>query len=70
MPTAKLPKRKAKAAQIGERKQALGKGRKATKSGPNEKPLTLEELVSQITPSNRHKEIDWGPDAGKEIGRR
>jgi len=28
---------------------------------------TLEELVARITPKNRHKEIDWGPDVGKEI---
>jgi antitoxin MazE len=28
---------------------------------------TLEELVAQITPENRHEETDWGPDVGKEI---
>jgi antitoxin MazE len=28
---------------------------------------TLEELVAGITPENRHGEIDWGPDVGKEI---
>ena len=28
---------------------------------------TLEELVAQITPENRHGEIDWGPPVGKEI---
>lgn len=28
---------------------------------------TLEELVSQITPENRHPETKWGPDRGKEI---
>jgi antitoxin MazE len=28
---------------------------------------TLEELVAQITPENRHGEIDWGPEVGKEI---
>jgi antitoxin MazE len=28
---------------------------------------TLEELVAQITPKNRHKEMDWGPDVGEEI---
>ena len=25
---------------------------------------TVEELVAQITPENRHGEIDWGPDVG------
>jgi antitoxin MazE len=28
---------------------------------------TLEELVAQITPENRHEETEWGPDRGKEI---
>jgi hypothetical protein len=30
-------------------------------------PLTLEELVAQITDENRHEEIDWGPPVGREI---
>jgi antitoxin MazE len=28
---------------------------------------TLDELVSKITPQNRHPETDWGPPQGKEI---
>jgi antitoxin MazE len=28
---------------------------------------TLEDLVAGITPENRHGEIDWGPDVGKEL---
>ena len=28
---------------------------------------TLEELVSKITPKNRHSETDWGKPRGKEI---
>jgi antitoxin MazE len=28
---------------------------------------TLEELVAQITPGNRHEETEWGRDRGKEI---
>lgn len=28
---------------------------------------TLEELVAQITPENRHDEVDWGPPVGKEV---
>ncbi len=28
---------------------------------------TLEELVAQITPENRHGETNWGPARGKEI---
>jgi len=27
----------------------------------------LKELVSGITPENRHDEIDWGPPVGREI---
>jgi len=34
---------------------------------PSKKIPTLEELVAQITPENRHAEIDWGPAVGKEI---
>ena len=28
---------------------------------------TLEELVAQITPENRHDEVDWGPPVGKGV---
>ena len=28
---------------------------------------TLKELVSKITPENRHSETDWGGSVGKEI---
>ena len=35
---------------------------------PAKRPkYTLEELVAQITPENRHGEIDIGPAVGKEI---
>jgi antitoxin MazE len=35
---------------------------------PLNKPrYTLEELVAQITPANRHGEIDWGPPVGIEV---
>lgn len=27
---------------------------------------TLEELLEQVTPDNRHDEIDWGAPQGKE----
>ena len=30
------------------------------------KRQTLEELLSQITPQNLHKEVDWGDKVGKE----
>ena len=28
---------------------------------------TLEELVAQITPENRHSATDWGPPVGTDI---
>jgi antitoxin MazE len=28
---------------------------------------TLKELVSKVTPQNRHPETDWGRSVGKEI---
>lgn len=34
---------------------------------PTERIPTLEELVAQITPANRHKELAAGPERGKEI---
>ncbi|MFL6233345.1 MAG: hypothetical protein ACJ76N_09450 [Thermoanaerobaculia bacterium] len=34
---------------------------------PSMPPLTLEELVTQITDENRHEEFDWGPPVGREI---
>jgi len=29
--------------------------------------LSLSELVADITPENRHKEVDWGRPRGKEV---
>ena len=34
---------------------------------PGTPRYTLEELVAQITPENRHEEWDIGPPVGKEI---
>jgi len=34
---------------------------------PVEEIPTLEQLVAQITPQNRHREISWGLPRGKEI---
>jgi antitoxin MazE len=28
---------------------------------------SLEDLVSGITPGNRHPEVDWGPPRGREV---
>ena len=32
-----------------------------------QRKYSLRELVSQITPANRHAEVDWGQDQGKEF---
>ena len=34
---------------------------------PGAPRYTLEELVAQITPENRHEERDIGPPVGKEV---
>ena len=31
------------------------------------KRYRLEDLVAEITPENRHPEIDWGPPVGNEV---
>jgi antitoxin MazE len=33
---------------------------------PRARSYKLEELLDQITPQNRHDEIDWGEPQGKE----
>jgi antitoxin MazE len=34
---------------------------------PARRRYTLEELVEQITPENRHEETDWGRPVGREV---
>ncbi len=34
---------------------------------PSRQKYRLQELVSRITPENRHGETDWGAAVGKEI---
>lgn len=34
---------------------------------PPENPYTLNELVSKITVTNIHEEVDWGPGQGAEL---
>ena len=63
----RIPKAVAEKARIREGDPVeikAGKGRIELRRA--EKIPTLEELVAQITPENRHGEIDWGPDVGKE----
>ncbi len=32
-----------------------------------ERKEKLKKLISQITPQNKHKEIEWGTPVGKEV---
>jgi len=32
-----------------------------------ERPLTLDEIVAQITPENLHREVNWGDPVGAEV---
>jgi antitoxin MazE len=34
---------------------------------PKAHSYSLEELLDQVTPENRHDEIDWGEPQGKEV---
>jgi antitoxin MazE len=34
---------------------------------PARKRYTIEELVADMTPDNRHGETDWGKPRGKEV---
>ncbi len=36
-------------------------------SRKSKKRPTLQELVSRITPENRHELVDWGAPVGKEV---
>ncbi len=37
------------------------------KAEPEPEEITLEWLLSGVTPENIHSEFDWGPAVGKEI---
>jgi antitoxin MazE len=34
---------------------------------PKARSCSLEELLEQVTPENRHDKIDWGEPQGKEV---
>ena len=36
---------------------------------PVRRKYSLDQLVSGITPKNRYGETEWGPRAGKEVGK-
>lgn len=65
----RLPKPAADAAGIGEGDTLEivipSKGR--VELSRNRRKPTLKELVSKITPENRHDETDWGSRVGREV---
>jgi len=63
----RIPKRIAERARMKEGDAVeikAAKGRIEVRS--TERIPTLEALVAQITPENRHPELDWGPAVGRE----
>jgi hypothetical protein len=36
-------------------------------TAPRTSPFVLEELLEKVTDENRHPEIDWGVDVGREV---
>ena len=42
-------------------------GQMVIKPKRRQRKYSLEKLVAQITPKNRHAETDWGPPVGKEV---
>ncbi len=34
---------------------------------PRARAYRLEELLAEVTPENRHDEVDWGEPQGKEV---
>jgi antitoxin MazE len=50
---------------IGVRDASV-RARGSTQLVIGEPKYTLQELVDQITPENRHEAVDWGPPVGNE----
>jgi antitoxin MazE len=49
----------------GDVEVTIEKGRLVVEP-PAAPSYTLEELLREIRPSNKHRELDWGPPVGKE----
>jgi antitoxin MazE len=63
----RIPKTVAEAARMKEGDSiVIEVSDQGIKLRPAERIPTLEELVAQITPENRHKEISMGPERGRE----
>jgi len=63
----RIPKTIAKAARMKEGDSiVIEVSKQGIELRPVERIPTLEELVAQITPENRHEEISMGPERGRE----
>jgi antitoxin MazE len=64
----RIPKHLAEQTNITEGSEVeLGVADGAVTVRPKARSYTLQELLDQVTPENRHDEIDWGEPQGREI---
>ena len=63
----RIPKAAAKRARVREGDSLFVEASKGRITLFAERMLTLDELISRITPKNLHGETHWGPDVGNEI---
>jgi antitoxin MazE len=64
----RIPKQLAEQTNITEGSEVeLGVTEGAVILRPEGPRYTLEELLEQVTPENRHDEIAWGEPPGKEV---
>jgi antitoxin MazE len=64
----RIPKQLAEQTNITEGSEVeLGVTEGAVILRPKGRRYTLEELLEQVTPENRHDEIAWGEPPGKEV---
>ena len=64
----RIPKQLAEQTNITEGSEVeLGVTDGAVIVRPKGRRYTIEELLDQVTPENRHDEIDWGEPQGKEV---
>ncbi len=65
----RIPKSVAETARIreGDRVSLMVEKDGAVVIRPARRKYRLEQLVSRITPRNRHGETDWGSPRGKEV---
>ena len=64
----RIPKHLAEQTNITEGSEVeLGVADGAVTVRPKARSYTLQELLDQVTPENRHDELDWGEPQGREI---